>query len=226
MKRNTVLAILFGITVLAIILIFHRRDRITPPLPVESRPEKNGDPTRSQRPLPDPTRQPKTLENATTDEAIAIIEGELGNLSREERESKPEDASWQEWAHVVSVHRIMKSKNGKVTFFGKVVSAEGEPISGVSLIAKISYAESSLIKAIASREVSGEKRLSLVTDDSGRFEVRNVEGMDLLVLEFRKTGYEIAGKKKYWGYSFMPARLERHIANPSIPKIFTMKRVE
>lgn len=165
-----------------------------------------------------------TLENANDSEAIAIIEGELGELSREEVESKPKSASWSEWFHVISMHRIKKSKNGPVEFFGKVVDVNGNPLSGVSVVAEVLYGETSLVNAIAEGSNSATKRLVLETDDYGAISITALEGSRLVLRDFEKRGYVLVGEKKGWSYSFIPGRSTRHRADVRNPEVFTMTR--
>jgi len=166
------------------------------------------------------------LEHATDSEAIALIEDEIGKLTPEEIELKPDDVSWGDWSYIIGTHRNMRAKNSEVTFYGKVVNFDGSPLSNVSLAAQISYFEPSLAKAIADGDTSGVKKLTLQTDENGGFQISGIEGAKLVLRDFEKDGFELAGKKKGWGYSFVPDSSQRHVGDPSNPQLFTMKALE
>lgn len=208
------------------VALFVLNERRTPPTPTDT--DESDKIEAVQRPA-DKTGQPQkrvSFEHATDREAISIIENEIGKLTPEEIELKPGHVSWRDWSYVIGTHRNMTAKNSGVTFYGKVVSVDGSPLSGVSLAAHVSYFEPSLAKAIADGTTAGVEKLSLKTNENGEFRISGVEGAKLVLRDFEKVGFELAGKKKGWGYSFVPDSSQRHVGDPSNPVVFTMKRVE
>ena len=168
-----------------------------------------------------------TLDTVTgDDEAITMIEDEMGKLSPDEIKLKPPNMAWGRWAKVVSIYRIDKAMNGSIDFYGRVVSEDDSPLSGVSLNAEITYAEPSLAKLLVERDRMKTQRIPVTTDANGKFQLSKLEGASLVLRDFQKVGYQLAGTRKGWGYSFVPDSTERYQGKPDSPEIFKMKKVE
>lgn len=156
----------------------------------------------------------------------AAIEKKMGReFTKEEIELKPPSLPWHAWGYSIETHGNSVRNNGIVRFYGKVVSEKSEPLEGVSLTAEISWAEPSFAKVFATGKKSHAKEIPVTTDVKGRFKIEDIAGRDLTLTNFTKEGYEIAGKKKYWGYSFNPQLRTSHRADPSSPVIFTMRKI-
>ncbi len=149
---------------------------------------------------------------------------EVGKLSKEERDAKPKDISWGQWAYAVVSHRTEKGKNGDIEFYGKIVDENGKSIEGVSLKVQISAYGTSLKKKIESGQSSEIKEFRIDTDKNGMFQIKGENGADIKFTNLSKQGYEVAGKKKYWGYSFIPGSRMRHQSDPNHPVEFIMRR--
>lgn len=163
------------------------------------------------------------------------VEAEMGrSFTEEEVALKPPEVPWHAWAYSVEVHKISAAKNGIVEFFGKVVSEDGEPLSGVSLVAEVAGSEPSFVKALATGNETYVRSIELTTDRNGRFEITDFVGRRLTVRDFEKPGYAIFGEKKFkgmaakksWSYSFIANSPSSFRSDPENPEVFTMKKVE
>ncbi len=150
---------------------------------------------------------------------------EVGKLSKEERDAKPKDISWGQWAYAVVSHRTEKGKNGDIEFYGKIVDENGKSIEGVSLKVQISAYGTSLKKKIESGQSSEIKEFRIDTDKNGMFQIKGENGTRLILRNYEKKGYELSGKKKGWSYSFRADRKTRHQADSDNPVEFVMREI-
>lgn len=164
----------------------------------------------------------KTIE----EDEMTALEKRIGRkFTAEERRLKPPEMSWTAWGQYVDVHRTQSLKNGNVTFYGKVVTPDGKPLSGVSLTAEIREYIDSIAEKLIKRNSTTLSQIPLITDAEGRFSILGEEGTNLHIFDITKDGYEVVDKK-FWGGSFNPHVAHRYKPDPENPEIFTMKKVE
>lgn len=187
---------------------------------------------RGARPMQPP--QPSVAEQGGGSPR-ADVEAEMGRpFTEEEAALKPPEVPWHAWAYSIEVHKISAAKNGRVEFFGKVVSEDGEPLSGVNLVAEVAGSEPSFVKALATGDETYVRSIELTTDQDGKFEITDFVGRRLTVKDFEKPGYVILGEKKFkgvaakksWSYSFIANSPSSFRGDPENPEVFTMKKVE
>lgn len=192
---------------------------------------------------------PKTESKYGSDQHVAarkkgVLDGSDISESREEAEKlmgrafsvqeismKPSSTSWRAWAQIVELHKMSVERNTNIHFFGKIVDAGGEPLSGVKLKATIVSSETSLIEAQKPGGKSNRKVIEFETDQQGRFEIRGFTGKLLMLSEFVKEGYEIAGEsefkgvgpKKSWAYNYLPGSPSGFVADSDKPEVFVMR---
>ncbi len=164
----------------------------------------------------------KTIE----EDEMTALEKKIGRkFTAEEKRLKPPEMSWTAWGQYVDVHRTQSLKNGNVTFYGKVTTPDGKPLSGVSLIAEIREYIDSIAEKLLKQGSTKLRQISLITDAEGRFSIIGEDGTNLQIFDITKDGYEVIDKK-FWGGSFNPHVSHRHKPDPENPEIFTMKKVE
>lgn len=159
------------------------------------------------------------IERAFTEEEVAL---------------KSPEVPWHAWAYSIGVHEISAAKNGTVKFFGKVVSEDGEPLSGVSLVAEVTGSEPSFVKSFVTGDETYVRGVELMTDQNGKFEITDFVGRRLTISDFEKQGYVILGEKelkgmaprKSWSYSFIANSPSSFRSDPENPEVFTMKKIE
>lgn len=171
----------------------------------------------------DQSREQVINEN---DEMVAFEKRIGRKFTGEEKRLKPPGMSWAAWGQYVDLHRQDSYTNGPITFYGIVVSPDGEPIPAVTVTAEIRQYIESIAEKLLKGNSTELKRIPLVTDDSGRFSIEGETGTNLQVFDFNKKGYEIIGEKKYWGRSFNPHAPNHHQPDPGNPEVFTMRKVE
>lgn len=99
-----------------------------------------------------------------------------------------------------SLFTTQRLKNQDFEFYGKVVSANGEPIRGVTLIAEYKcYRENFILWTAMDRLPTTS--LEMESDSDGRFELTDVRGVNLQIFNFNHPRYEIAGERDFWGFS-------------------------
>lgn len=182
-----------------------------------------------------PRQSQRSVSERGDDPSRADVEAEMGrSFTEEEVAMKPPNVPWHAWAYSIEVHRISAAKNGVVEFFGKVVSEDGEPLSGVSLKAEVAASETSFVKALATGDETNVRSVELTTDQNGEFKITGFVGRRLTVTDFEKPGYAILGEKKFkgmapkksWSYSFIANSPSSFRGDPENPEIFTMKKVD
>ncbi|MBP9224427.1 MAG: hypothetical protein KBF76_11200 [Verrucomicrobiales bacterium] len=93
-----------------------------------------------------------------------------------------------------------KHKNQDFEFFGQIISESGEPIEGVSFIAEWKSYRENRISWILKGAVA-TKSLEIESDSDGTFAIKGARGVNLHIFDFTHPSYEIAGERRFWGFS-------------------------
>lgn len=112
---------------------------------------------------------------------------------------------------------LLSSENHQpITFFGKVVDQDGQPVPDVTVYAQV---------MVAKTWMSGHpENFQTTTDGAGFFSFENIKGSDI-AFGFEKPGYEYRtdrNKTSVFKYSLLVPEKERHHADRSNPVVFTM----
>jgi hypothetical protein len=175
---------------------------------------------------PAPGVRRESAEKTFEEDEMTAIEKRMGrSFTSEEKRLKPPEMRWTAWGQFVDLHRQDSFSNGSVTFYGKVVTSDGEPLSEVSLTAEIREYIDSIAEKLIKRKSTTLRQIPLITDAEGRFSIVGEDGTNLHIFDIEKDGYEVVDKK-FWGGSFNPHVAHRHKPDRENPEIFTMKRVE
>ncbi|MCB1230668.1 MAG: hypothetical protein KDN19_10400 [Verrucomicrobiae bacterium] len=116
-----------------------------------------------------------------------------------------------------------KHKNQDFEFFGQIISESGEPIKGVSFNAELkSYRENFVSWNLQGRMATNS--MEIESDSDGRFAITGVRGVNLQIFDFTHPAYEIAGERKFWGFSTGFGQPRTEGASYDDPFIITMTR--
>jgi hypothetical protein len=175
---------------------------------------------------PEPVVRSEAAGKTVEEDEMSAFEDRIGRrFTAEEKRLKPPEMGWTAWGQYVDVHRRQSFKNGNVTFYGKVVTLDGKPLSGVSLTAEIRKYIDSIAEKLMKRNSTTLRQIPLITDAEGRFSIMGEDGTNLHIFDIKKDGYEVVNKE-FWGGSFNPHVSHSHKPDPENPEIFTMKKVE
>ncbi len=116
------------------------------------------------------------------------------------------------------------NRNGPIDFFGKVVDPQGNPLTGVTLSAKVRYY--SIFGG------NSEKTVEHETDHNGRFRIKFRSGTSVRVEDFTKPGYSIRGLPAskgegggtlgHWLFYFTPTDRNQDLTSQDHPFTFVM----
>lgn len=177
--------------------------------------------------VPKPVVRGEEDEAIEKDDEMTAFEKRIGRkFTDEEKRLKPPEIGWTGWGQFLDLHRQDSFSNGDVSFYGIVVTSDGEPLSGVELTAKIRTFIDSIAEKLVKQSSTVLKQIPLITDAEGRFSIVGENGTYLQIFDFTKEGYEVVGERKFWGGSFNPHVPHRHNPDPENPVVFTMKKVE
>jgi hypothetical protein len=105
--------------------------------------------------------------------------------------------------------------NAPITFYGKVVDENNQPVAGVQVHAEI------MLGYWISPTVGGQKfdHISLTTDADGKFIVDNLKGTSIRFNEIEKDGYQLSSKVGKPTYLYYPVKVH---PDPERPEVFRM----
>lgn len=99
-----------------------------------------------------------------------------------------------------SLYNNQRLKNQDFEFFGRIIAESGEPIEGVSFVAEWETYRDNLFSWIFMGRMA-KNSLEIESDSDGRFAITGVRGVNLQIFDFAHPSYEIAGERKFWGFS-------------------------
>lgn len=124
--------------------------------------------------------------------------------------------------HGYPLYKIRKDTMSEIEFYGRIVAQDGHPIEGVSLIAEWDKYPENLFAYFFARK-SNRRREKLMSDSNGRFAITGLRGVRLVLRDFSHPTYELPGKKRGWGFSFISDSNNRHVADSRNPFTITMR---
>ena len=151
------------------------------------------------------------------DEAFGAIE-----LTEDEIAARPEGVDEASWLASVFFHRAnVKDKNADVSFYGKVVDQNNQPLEGVKIKAySKQYAESIKEQVSHGGGKVDTKSIEMFTDASGLFSISGYRARNLRFESIEKVGYLASPKLPVFSYS--PSYSVRHVPVESSPIVFSM----
>ena len=125
--------------------------------------------------------------------------------------------------HGHAMYNINKGMVGEIELYGKIVDDVGMPLEGVSIVCEFTVFPDNLASILFGGNFKTKKR-EIVTDSNGTYKVIGVRGVRLVLRDFSHPAYELAGRKKGWGFSFISDSSERHESDPENPFTISMRK--
>ena len=114
-----------------------------------------------------------------------------------------------------------KHENQDFEFFGQIISESGEPIEGVSFIAEWNCWRENRITWIF-RGGLAKKSKKMESDSDGRFAITDARGVNLHLFDFTHPSFELAGDRRFWGFSTSSSSSRTEGLNIDAPLIIEM----
>lgn len=190
----------------------------------DNRTERTGAKVEGQDQPAAESRRAKGNQRKSEDEAVGAVDKDmLDNFTEEEMAMRPEGWSTGDWIHFMIAYRAGRSANGTVEFYGKIVDENGSPLSGVELVAEITYNEPSLGSVLKTNTSDRKEDLNVKSSADGTFSIIEPVGRSMFLKNFVKDGYKLSGKKSY-AYMFSPSSAKTHKADPKNPEVFMLEK--
>jgi hypothetical protein len=153
-------------------------------------------------------------------------------MPEEDKRAMPKDASVEWWALRSAYQQHEARQNGEVEFYGKLVDENQQPLKGVQIHVRVSSVRPTLAAVVASKNASSYTSVEMkpTTDETGRFEVKNMKGRGLVLDYVALDGYEFAPGTDN-GFTFVPDGVSstwegpRHKADPNNPVVLVMRKI-
>jgi hypothetical protein len=112
--------------------------------------------------------------------------------------------------------------NAPITFYGKVVDENNQPVAGVQVRAEI------LVGYMVSPTQGGQRldQISLTTDPDGKFTVDNVKGTSIRFNVIQKDGYQLSPRVGKPTYLYYPVKVHPNFEKPEIFRMWKMRGKE
>ena len=141
--------------------------------------------------------------------------------------AKPPDVTEADWQRFLRMHAARKASNRKVSFHGRVIDQNGDPVKGVLISTEITRREELIARIIADGKDQITDKVDYVTDANGSFVIDERKGYALSIEKFEKQGYERPGRGVKTHFMFgqllrNPEASEFHHPDPTHPVVFTM----
>jgi hypothetical protein len=141
--------------------------------------------------------------------------------------AKPPDVTEADWQRFLRMHEARKASNRKVSFYGRVIDQNGDPVPGVVISTEITRREESIARIIADGKDQITDKLDFITNSDGWFLIPERKGYALSIEKFTKEGYERPGRGVKVDFMFgqllrNPQSNEFHHPDPAHPVVFTM----
>ncbi len=136
---------------------------------------------------------------------------------------RPVSLSDSQWEKIVYQYLLGKRSNGGINFYGKVIDADGMPLSGVLIKVHVEGNEEDLAKVLERQTVRApDKIYEISSQQDGRFEIANEIGTELIFLEFKKEGYLLEGPS-WFSYETEPESVNlAELGEAGNPVVFKM----
>ncbi|MFC1684147.1 hypothetical protein ACFL0R_01565 [Pseudomonadota bacterium] len=163
---------------------------------------------------------PLSIYEPPEDRPAAINRNKDLNILPDDVGSKPESLGDRAWLMITSMHKMLKSADSDLDFYGRVIDQDGNPVAEANVLARINYyAGFSPLKLINMEDTGKQKWINLKTDQNGYFLVKGEKGSSLFLLIYR-DGY--LGTERDYVYSYNRTERNWHMPDAKQPEEFML----
>jgi hypothetical protein len=134
----------------------------------------------------------KAIEKAIVDKPTHSVKKPKKQEVTEEFK-KPDNVTEEFWNRMLEVHRRAKAMNGPISFYGKIIDQNNDPVSGMKISWSITRKNESFKEYFGGGKQNIKTTHELFSDHNGEFAIPDKYGYSIRVYGFEKNGYKSKG---------------------------------